>query len=84
MAEAADRSIRSELGALRTDVFVADYRISGLWPVLDPDLPAAGFLASTPWRSAASAASNRFVTPPARALPALPAADRVGSGWACC
>ncbi|MBM0233323.1 serine/threonine-protein phosphatase [Micromonospora sp. STR1_7] len=45
LAEAADRAIRSALGALRTDVFVADYRISGLWPVLDPDLPAAGFLA---------------------------------------
>ncbi|PWR07755.1 protein phosphatase [Micromonospora acroterricola] len=45
LAEAADRAIRSTLGAVRTDVFVADYRISGLWPVLDPDLPAAGFLA---------------------------------------
>ena len=45
LAEAADRAIRSALGALRTDVFVADYRISGLWPVLDPDLPAGGFLA---------------------------------------
>ncbi|GAA2191623.1 PP2C family protein-serine/threonine phosphatase [Micromonospora lupini] len=45
LAEAADRAIRSALGALRTDVFVADYRISGLWPVLDPDLPAAGALA---------------------------------------
>ena len=44
LAEAADRAIRSALGAVRTDVFVADYRISGLWPVLDPDLPAAGFL----------------------------------------
>ncbi|MET8354723.1 MULTISPECIES: PP2C family protein-serine/threonine phosphatase [unclassified Micromonospora] len=45
LAEAADRAIRSALKAVRTDVFVADYRISGLWPVLDPDLPAAGFLA---------------------------------------
>ena len=45
LAEAADQAIRATLGALRTDVFVADYRISGLWPVLDPDLPAAGFLA---------------------------------------
>ncbi|MFG2052282.1 PP2C family protein-serine/threonine phosphatase [Micromonospora sp. NPDC048935] len=45
LAEAADQAIRSTLGALRTDVFVADYRISGLWPLLDPDLPAAGFLA---------------------------------------
>ncbi|MEH1169543.1 PP2C family protein-serine/threonine phosphatase [Micromonospora sp. CPCC 205539] len=45
LVEAADRAIRSALGAVRTDVFVADYRISGLWPILDPDLPAAGFLA---------------------------------------
>ncbi|MET8310657.1 PP2C family protein-serine/threonine phosphatase [Micromonospora sp. NPDC005173] len=45
LAEAADRAIRSSLGALRTDVFVADYRISGLWPLLDPELPAGGFLA---------------------------------------
>jgi serine phosphatase RsbU (regulator of sigma subunit) len=45
LAEAADAAIRAALGALRTDVFVADYRISGLWPVLDPDLPAAGALA---------------------------------------
>ncbi|WP_428965405.1 PP2C family protein-serine/threonine phosphatase [Micromonospora fluostatini] len=44
LAEAADRAIRSALGALRTDVFIADYRISGLWPVLDPQLPDAGFL----------------------------------------
>ncbi|MGS2615860.1 PP2C family protein-serine/threonine phosphatase [Micromonospora sp. LZ34] len=43
VAEAADRAIRSTLGATRTDVFLADYRISGLWPVLDPDLPEAGF-----------------------------------------
>ncbi|MBQ0905865.1 PP2C family protein-serine/threonine phosphatase [Micromonospora sp. U21] len=45
LAEAADRAIRSTLGAVRSNVFVADYRISGLWPVLDPDLPAAGVLA---------------------------------------
>ncbi|MEO3778947.1 PP2C family protein-serine/threonine phosphatase [Micromonospora sp. B11E3] len=45
LAEAADRAIRARLGASRTDVFVADYRISGLWPVLDPELPDAGFLA---------------------------------------
>ncbi|MFI7491001.1 PP2C family protein-serine/threonine phosphatase [Micromonospora echinaurantiaca] len=44
VAEAADRAIRSTLGATRTDVFLADYRISGLWPVLDPELPEAGFL----------------------------------------
>ncbi|WP_320068758.1 PP2C family protein-serine/threonine phosphatase [Micromonospora sp. RTGN7] len=45
LAEAADRALRGTLDASRTDVFVADYRISGLWPVLDPDLPDAGFLA---------------------------------------
>ncbi|MCM0676543.1 SpoIIE family protein phosphatase [Micromonospora phytophila] len=45
VAEAADLAIRSALGATRTDVFIADYRISGLWPVLDPDLPDGGFLA---------------------------------------
>ncbi|MGK5740548.1 PP2C family protein-serine/threonine phosphatase [Micromonospora sp. URMC 103] len=45
LAEAADRAIRSVLGATRTDVFIADYRISGLWPLLDPELPSAGFLA---------------------------------------
>ncbi|MFC0506167.1 PP2C family protein-serine/threonine phosphatase [Micromonospora costi] len=44
LAEAADSAIRSLLGASRTDVFIADYRISGLWPVLDPELPDAGFL----------------------------------------
>ncbi|TDC46966.1 serine/threonine-protein phosphatase [Micromonospora sp. KC207] len=45
LAEAADGAIRAALGASRTEVFVADYRISGLWPVLDPDLPDVGFLA---------------------------------------
>ncbi|MFI7522772.1 PP2C family protein-serine/threonine phosphatase [Micromonospora globbae] len=45
LAEAADRAIRSALGATRTDVFIADYRINGLWPVLDPEPPSAGFLA---------------------------------------
>jgi serine phosphatase RsbU (regulator of sigma subunit) len=44
LAEAADRAVRGSLKVSRTDVFVADYRISGLWPVLDPDLPDAGFL----------------------------------------
>ncbi|MFI7606471.1 PP2C family protein-serine/threonine phosphatase [Micromonospora sp. NPDC049366] len=44
LAEAADRAIRSTLGATRTDVFIADYRISGLWPVLDPEPPVAGSL----------------------------------------
>ncbi|SCG58462.1 Serine phosphatase RsbU, regulator of sigma subunit [Micromonospora siamensis] len=45
LVEAADRAVRSALDASRTDVFIADYRITGLWPVLDPELPAAGFLA---------------------------------------
>ncbi|NBE79455.1 PP2C family protein-serine/threonine phosphatase [Micromonospora rubida] len=45
LAEVADRAVRAGMGASRTDVFVADYRISGLWPVLDPELPDAGFLA---------------------------------------
>ncbi|MFG3418094.1 PP2C family protein-serine/threonine phosphatase [Micromonospora sp. NPDC048063] len=45
VVEAADRAIRAGLGASRTDVFIADYRISGLWPVLDPELPDGGFLA---------------------------------------
>ncbi|MFC3502987.1 PP2C family protein-serine/threonine phosphatase [Micromonospora krabiensis] len=44
LAEAADRAIRSTLGATRTDVFIADYRISGLWPVLDPEPTVAGSL----------------------------------------
>ncbi|RKN41387.1 PP2C family protein-serine/threonine phosphatase [Micromonospora endolithica] len=39
VAEAADRAIRSVLGALRTEVFLADYRITGLWPVRDGGLP---------------------------------------------
>ncbi|MFC8617981.1 PP2C family protein-serine/threonine phosphatase [Micromonospora purpureochromogenes] len=45
LVEAADQVVRSRLAAARTDVFLADYRITGLWPVLDPDLPDAGFLA---------------------------------------
>ncbi|SCL24075.1 Serine phosphatase RsbU, regulator of sigma subunit [Micromonospora pallida] len=42
LVEVADRVIRTSTGALRTDVFIADYRITGLWPVLDPTLPDAG------------------------------------------
>ncbi|MGC1212835.1 MAG: PP2C family protein-serine/threonine phosphatase [Micromonospora sp.] len=45
LAEAADRAIRAALEASRTEVFIADYRFSGLWPVLDSELPGAGFLA---------------------------------------
>ncbi|MFE9656197.1 PP2C family protein-serine/threonine phosphatase [Micromonospora sp. NPDC006431] len=45
LAEEADRAIRLALDASRTEVFIADYRFSGLWPVLDPDLPDGGFLA---------------------------------------
>jgi len=44
LAEAADRAIRRSLGASRTEVFIADYRSSGLWPVLEPDRPDGGFL----------------------------------------
>ncbi|MGC5030944.1 PP2C family protein-serine/threonine phosphatase [Micromonospora sp. DT229] len=39
VVEAADRAIRSVLGACATAVFVADYRIEGLWPVLDSRQP---------------------------------------------
>ncbi|WDZ83177.1 PP2C family protein-serine/threonine phosphatase [Micromonospora cathayae] len=35
LVEVADRAIRAATGAARTDVFIADYRIAGLWPVLD-------------------------------------------------
>ncbi|MFG3578174.1 PP2C family protein-serine/threonine phosphatase [Micromonospora chersina] len=45
LVEAADAVVRRVLGALRTEVFVADYRSTGLWPVLDADLPEGGFLA---------------------------------------
>lgn len=45
LVEVADRALRAATGARRTDVFIADYRIAGLWPVLDPELSAAGFLA---------------------------------------
>ncbi|GIJ76469.1 Serine phosphatase RsbU, regulator of sigma subunit [Micromonospora phaseoli] len=39
VVEAADLAIRSILGASGTAVFIADYRISGLWPVLDSRQP---------------------------------------------
>ncbi|MGC4892768.1 PP2C family protein-serine/threonine phosphatase [Micromonospora sp. DT31] len=42
LAEAADAVLRQALGAARAEVFVADYRASGLWPVLDPDRRAGG------------------------------------------
>ncbi|MEU1688182.1 PP2C family protein-serine/threonine phosphatase [Micromonospora sp. NPDC005707] len=45
LAEAADAALRRVLDASRTEVFVADYRFTGLWPVLDPELPEGGFLA---------------------------------------
>ncbi|RIV37334.1 PP2C family protein-serine/threonine phosphatase [Micromonospora radicis] len=41
VVEAADRAIRSVLGASGTSVFVADYRTNGLWPVLDSRQPEA-------------------------------------------
>ncbi|MCI4066571.1 serine/threonine-protein phosphatase [Micromonospora sp. R77] len=42
LAEAADRAIRAALDASRTEVFIADYRFSGLWPVLEPEPTDAG------------------------------------------
>ncbi|MEU0152358.1 PP2C family protein-serine/threonine phosphatase [Micromonospora fulviviridis] len=45
LAEAADATVRRVLGASRIEVFVADYRFTGLWPVLDAELPEGGFLA---------------------------------------
>ncbi|GGM07557.1 MULTISPECIES: PP2C family protein-serine/threonine phosphatase [Micromonospora] len=42
LAEAADAAIRLALAACRTDVFIADYQISGLWPVLGGPLTDAG------------------------------------------
>ncbi|SCG36100.1 PP2C family protein-serine/threonine phosphatase [Micromonospora coxensis] len=45
LVETTDRTLRSLLGASRVEVFLADYRISGLWPVLGTHLPEAGFLA---------------------------------------
>jgi serine phosphatase RsbU (regulator of sigma subunit) len=44
LAEVADRALRAALGATRTEVLLADYRISGLWPVLDPTQQDAGAL----------------------------------------
>ncbi|MDG4824211.1 PP2C family protein-serine/threonine phosphatase [Asanoa sp. WMMD1127] len=45
LVEVVDHHVRSELGGLRADVLLADYRITGLWPVLRPDDPTAGLLA---------------------------------------
>jgi serine phosphatase RsbU (regulator of sigma subunit) len=45
LVEVVDRHVRAELGGLRADALVADYRITGLWPVLRPDDPTAGLLA---------------------------------------
>ncbi|MGW5083111.1 PP2C family protein-serine/threonine phosphatase [Micromonospora echinospora] len=42
LVETAEAVLRQTLGAARAEVFVADYRASGLWPVLDPDLPDGG------------------------------------------
>ncbi|MEV7228737.1 MULTISPECIES: PP2C family protein-serine/threonine phosphatase [Polymorphospora] len=47
LVEVADGFIRTRLGGARTDVLVADYRISGLWPVLGESHPAHGPLAET-------------------------------------
>ncbi|GAA1894651.1 PP2C family protein-serine/threonine phosphatase [Asanoa iriomotensis] len=45
LVEVVDHHVRAELGGLRADVLLADYRIAGLWPVLRPDDPTAGLLA---------------------------------------
>jgi serine phosphatase RsbU (regulator of sigma subunit) len=45
LVEVVDRYVREELAGLRADALVADYRIAGLWPVLQPDDPTAGLLA---------------------------------------
>ncbi|SBT41300.1 PP2C family protein-serine/threonine phosphatase [Micromonospora auratinigra] len=45
LAEAADQALRLALGASRTEVFIADYRFTGLWPVLDPERREGGPLA---------------------------------------
>ncbi|SNT25967.1 Serine phosphatase RsbU, regulator of sigma subunit [Asanoa hainanensis] len=45
LVEVVDHHVRSELGGLRADVLLADYRIAGLWPVLRPDDPTQGLLA---------------------------------------
>lgn len=43
--EAADEYIRTRLNGLRADVLLADYRIAGLWSVLEPGHPNQGSLA---------------------------------------
>ncbi|GIF77377.1 PP2C family protein-serine/threonine phosphatase [Asanoa siamensis] len=45
LVEVVDHHVRSELGGLRADVLLADYRIAGLWPVLRPGDPTQGLLA---------------------------------------
>jgi len=45
LVEVVDHHVRSDLGGLRADVLLADYRIAGLWPVLRPDDPTQGLLA---------------------------------------
>jgi serine phosphatase RsbU (regulator of sigma subunit) len=45
LVEVIDHHVRSDLGGLRADVLLADYRIAGLWPVLRPDDPTQGLLA---------------------------------------
>ncbi|MER7168962.1 PP2C family protein-serine/threonine phosphatase [Micromonospora sp. NPDC000207] len=38
LPEAVDGAVRASLGASGSEVFVADYQISGLWPVRDPQV----------------------------------------------
>ncbi|WBB76477.1 PP2C family protein-serine/threonine phosphatase [Micromonospora sp. WMMD1128] len=46
LPEAADAVLRQTLGAARSEVFVADYRSSGLWPVRDQERADGGPLRS--------------------------------------
>lgn len=41
LAETADRLARAELGARRLEVLLADYRLSGLWPVISAGKPTS-------------------------------------------
>ncbi|SCL36539.1 Serine phosphatase RsbU, regulator of sigma subunit [Micromonospora nigra] len=45
VVEVADRVVRAAVGASRTEVLLADYRSTGLWPVLDADRPDGAPLA---------------------------------------
>jgi serine phosphatase RsbU (regulator of sigma subunit) len=44
LADIADRYVRQQIKAIRVEMLLADYRIDGLWPVLDADHDVAGSL----------------------------------------